>query len=81
MADIEGRLARPVRSRARWRRQALLVTPLLNKGEVIGAIVLRQSHLKPFTERQIQAIEVFADQAVIAITDRLREPGRGSSAA
>jgi GAF domain-containing protein len=49
--------------------RALLVTPLLNKGEVIGAIVLRQSHLKPFTERQIQAIEVFADQAVIAISN------------
>jgi GAF domain-containing protein/anti-sigma regulatory factor (Ser/Thr protein kinase) len=47
--------------------RALLVAPLMNQGEVIGAIVLRQSHLKPFTERQIQAIEVFADQAVIAI--------------
>jgi len=31
--------------------------------------VLRQSHLKPFTPRQIQAIEVFADQAVIAISN------------
>jgi GAF domain-containing protein len=49
--------------------RALLVAPLLNKGEVIGAIVLRQSYLKPFTERQIQAIEVFADQAVIAISN------------
>src|SRR6185312_12467821 len=49
--------------------RALLVAPLMNKGEVIGAIVLRQSHEKPFTERQIQAIEVFADQAVIAISN------------
>jgi len=49
--------------------RALLVAPLMNKGEVIGAIVLRQSHEKPFTARQIQAIEVFADQAVIAISN------------
>jgi GAF domain-containing protein len=49
--------------------RALLVSPLLNQGVVIGALVLRQSHLKPFTERQIQAIEVFADQAVIAISN------------
>jgi signal transduction histidine kinase len=49
--------------------RALLVAPLMNKGEVIGAIVLRQSHQKPFSARQIEAIEVFADQAVIAISN------------
>src|SRR6202011_1979430 len=38
-------------------------------GQVIGAILLRQSHLRPFTPRQIQAIETFADQAVIAISN------------
>jgi GAF domain-containing protein len=49
--------------------RALLVAPLLHDSEAVGAIVLRQSHLKPFTPRQIQAIEVFADQAVIAISN------------
>jgi GAF domain-containing protein len=49
--------------------RALLVAPLLQDGEAVGAIVLRQSQFKPFTERQIQAIEVFADQAVIAISN------------
>jgi GAF domain-containing protein len=49
--------------------RALLVAPLMRDGQVIGAIVLRQSHLRPFTPRQIQAIETFADQAVIAISN------------
>jgi signal transduction histidine kinase len=49
--------------------RALLVAPLMQDGNVLGGIVLRQSHLKPFTPRQIEAIEVFADQAVIAISN------------
>jgi GAF domain-containing protein len=49
--------------------RALLLVPLMRDEEVIGTIVLRQSHLRPFTPRQIQAIEVFADQAVIAISN------------
>jgi GAF domain-containing protein len=49
--------------------RALLLVPLMQNSEVIGTIVLRQSHLRPFTPRQIQAIEVFADQAVIAISN------------
>jgi GAF domain-containing protein/anti-sigma regulatory factor (Ser/Thr protein kinase) len=47
--------------------RALLAVPLVTDGKVIGVIFLRQSHLRPFTRRQIQAIETFADQAVIAI--------------
>src|SRR4051812_4062261 len=47
--------------------RALLTVPLMAGEEVIGAITLRQSHLKPFSARQIEAIETFADQAVIAI--------------
>jgi GAF domain-containing protein len=49
--------------------RALLSVPLMSDGQVIGAISLRQSHLKPFTPRQIEAIETFADQAVIAISN------------
>ena len=49
--------------------RALLAAPLMREGEAVGVIILRQSHLKPFTPRQVQAIETFADQAVIAITN------------
>jgi GAF domain-containing protein len=49
--------------------KALLSVPLILDGSVIGGITLRQSHLSPFTPRQIEAIESFADQAVIAISN------------
>src|SRR4051812_3594462 len=49
--------------------RALLSVPLICDGQVIGVISLRQSHLIPFTPRQVQAVEVFADQAVIAISN------------
>ena len=49
--------------------RALLNVPLISEGEVIGIITLRNSVLRPFTPRQIQAVETFADQAVIAISN------------
>ncbi len=49
--------------------RALLNVPLMSDGEVIGIITLRNSYLRPFTPRQIQAVETFADQAVIAISN------------
>lgn len=49
--------------------KALLSVPLILDGSVIGGITLRQSHLSPFTIRQIEAVESFADQAVIAISN------------
>ena len=49
--------------------RALLVAPLMHDGAVLGGIVLRQPHTKPFTPRQIEVIEVFADQAVIALSN------------
>jgi GAF domain-containing protein len=49
--------------------RALLCVPLMRDGRIIGVITLRQSHLAPFTRRQIEAVESFADQAVIAISN------------
>jgi signal transduction histidine kinase len=44
-----------------------LATPLLREGTALGAILIRRMEIRPFTEKQIQLLETFAAQAVIAI--------------
>ena len=41
--------------------------PMLKEGEPIGAIAIYRTEVKPFSEKQIQLIDSFAAQAVLAI--------------
>jgi GAF domain-containing protein len=65
LVDTEYPEAKELQERSGHR--TTLVTPLIRDEIAIGAISILRTEVRPFTEKHIELLQTFADQAVIAI--------------
>jgi GAF domain-containing protein len=47
--------------------RSLIAVPMQKETELIGALVIYRTEVRPFTGKQIELVQNFANQAVIAI--------------
>ena len=47
--------------------RTIAATPLMRSGQAVGALTIRRTELRPLSDRQIELLQIFADQAAIAI--------------
>src|SRR5262249_5180993 len=50
-----------------WGHRTTLAVPLLRDGRAIGSLLVRRTEVRPFSDKHIEMLQTFADQAVIAI--------------